>query len=103
MIVLMLIFLAFATFVGLVMDIYKKSIRKDKASVWEIRDVAFALSAIFGTVAWLITDAHLLTQMLKVTPWNIIPFTVIVYLLQLPACMSVWKPILKRIAEKKAE
>lgn len=103
MIVLVLIFLAFAAFVGLLMEIYKMSIRKDKASVWEIRGVAFALSAIFGAVAWLITDAHLLAQMLKDTPWNIIPFTVIVYLLQLPACMSVWKPILKRIAEKKAE
>lgn len=103
MIVLVLIFLAFAAFVGLMMEIYKKSIRKDKASVWEIRGVAFALSAIFGTVAWLITDTHLLAEMLKDTPWNIIPFTVIVYLLQLPACMSVWKPILKRIAEKKAE
>lgn len=103
MIVLVLIFLAFAAFVGLLMEIYKKSIRKDNASVWEIRGVAFALSTLFGTVAWLITDAHMLTQMLKDTPWNIIPFTVIVYLLQLPACMSVWKPILKRIAEKKAE
>ena len=103
MIVLVLIFLAFAAFVGLVMEIYKKSIRKDKASVWEIRGVAFALSALFGTVAWLITDAQMLAEMLKDTPWNIIPFTVIVYLLQLPACMSVWKPILKRIAEKKAE
>ena len=103
MIVLVLIFLAFAAFVGLLMEIYKKSIRKDKASTWEIRGVAFALSSLFGTVAWLITDAHLLAQMLKDTPWNIIPFTVIVYLLQLPACMSVWKPILKRIAEKKAE
>ena len=100
---LVLIFLAFAAFVGLVMEIYKKSIRKDKASVWEIRGVAFALSALFGTVAWLITDAQMLAEMLKDTPWNIIPFTVIVYLLQLPACMSVWKPILKRIAEKKAE
>ena len=103
MIVLVLIFLAFAAFVGLLMEIYKKSIRKDNASVWEIRGVAFALSTLFGTVAWLITDAHMFTQMLKDTPWNIIPFTVIVYLLQLPACMSVWKPILKRIAEKKAE
>ena len=103
MIVLVLIFLAFAAFVGLLMEIYKKSIRKDNASIWEIRGVAFALSTLFGTVAWLITDAHMLAQMLKDTPWNIIPFTVIVYLLQLPACMSVWKPILKRIAEKKAE
>ena len=103
MIVLVLIFLAFAAFVGLLMEIYKKGIRKDRASVWEIRGVAFALSALFGTVAWLITDAQMLAEMLKDTPWNIIPFTVIVYLLQLPACMSVWKPILKRIAEKKAE
>ena len=103
MIVLVLIFLAFAAFVGLLMEVYKKNIRKDKAGVWEIRGVALALSAIFGTVAWLITDAHMLAQMLKDTPWNIIPFTVIVYLLQLPACMSVWKPIMKRIAEKKAE
>lgn len=67
MIVLVLIFLAFAAFVGLVMEIYKKSIRKDKASVWEIRGVAFALSDIFGTVAWLITDAHMLAEMLKDT------------------------------------
>ena len=101
--VLVLIFLAFAAFVGLLMEIYKKNIRKDKASIWEIRGVALAMSAIFGTVAWLITDAHMLAAMLKDTPWNIIPFTVIVYLLQLPACMAVWKPVLKRIAEKKAE
>ena len=103
MMVLVLIFLAFAAFVGLLMEIYKKNIRKDKASIWEIRGVALAMSAIFGTVAWLITDAHMLAAMLKDTPWNIIPFTVIVYLLQLPACMAVWKPVLKRIAEKKAE
>ena len=100
---LILIFLAFAAFIGLLMEIYKKNIRKDKASVWEIRGVALAISALFGTVAWLITDAHLVAEPLKDTPWNIIPFTVIVYLLQLPACMAVWKPLLKRIAEKKAE
>lgn len=103
MIVLILIFLAFAAFVGLMMEVYKKNIRKDKASVWEIRGVALALSALFGMAAWLTVDAHLLAEPLKDTPWNIIPFTVIVYLLQLPACMAVWKPILKRIAEKKAE
>ena len=33
MIVLVLIFLAFAAFVGLLMEVYKKNIRKDKASV----------------------------------------------------------------------
>ena len=63
----------------------------------------FTISAIFGTIAWLITDAYLHAEMLKDTPWNIIPFMVITYLLQLSECMSMWKPILKKIAEKMTE
>lgn len=37
MIVLVLIFLTFAAFIRILLELYKKSIRKDKASVWEIR------------------------------------------------------------------
>ena len=40
MIVLVLIFLTFAAFIRLLLELYKKSIRKDKTSVWEIRVVA---------------------------------------------------------------
>ena len=38
MIVLVLIFLTFAAFIRILLELYKKIIRKDKASVWEIRD-----------------------------------------------------------------
>ena len=42
--ILMLILIAFSVFVGLVMEIYKKKIRKDKADSHEITMVACPVS-----------------------------------------------------------
>ena len=53
--ILMLILIAFSVFVGLVMEIYKKKIRKDKADSHEITMVAWAFSVLFGIITFLIT------------------------------------------------
>ena len=42
--ILLLILLAFSVFVGLLMEIYKKKIRKDKADSFEISMVSWAFS-----------------------------------------------------------
>ena len=46
--ILILVLLAFAFFIGLVMELYKKLIRKDRASDIENRLVAFGLSGEIG-------------------------------------------------------
>lgn len=96
MLTYILILLAFAAFIGLLMEAYKKVIRKDKAQVWEIRTVAFVLSGVLAVLTWRITDVTSLSPYLTGTPWMIITYTIVIYLLQLPACMHVWKPLLKK-------
>ncbi|MEA4866481.1 MAG: hypothetical protein VB088_13930 [Sphaerochaeta sp.] len=44
--ILSAILLAFAAFLGLVMELYKKSLRRDRASENEIKLVALACSAL---------------------------------------------------------
>lgn len=101
MIVYVLILLAFAAFIGLVMECYKKVIRKDEAFLWEIRIIAMVLSALFAVVVWKVTDVTQLSALLTGTPWMIITYTVIIYLLQKPACMVYWKPLLKKWLDRK--
>lgn len=101
--ILILVLLAFAFFIGLVMELYKKFVRKDKASDLENRLVAFALSAAFGMVYFLVFDSSAFPEEFKFSPWLIVVFSVAIYILQLPACMQVWKPLLKKVVEKKTE
>ena len=101
MAVLIVLFCAFAAFIGLIMEAYKKVLRKDKAAVWEIRLIAFALSLIAGGLMTLMIDAPTLAPMLVDSPWLTIPYILITYLLQLPACMKVWKPILRKWMDRR--
>ena len=96
MAVLLILFCAFAAFIGLVMEAYKKVVRKDSAGLWEIRAVALVLSTASGLVMTFVVDAGALSPMLVDSLWLAVPYTIVVYLLQLPACMKVWKPLLKK-------
>lgn len=103
MIVVLAVMLALAAAIGLFMETYKKVIRKDNAKVWEIRLIAAVLSVLAGVVMWAVVDEAVLSTYLTDTPFLIVPYAVIEYILQLPACMSFWKPILKKYIEKKVE
>jgi hypothetical protein len=97
------ILLAFAAFLGLVMELYKKSLRRDKASENEIKLVALACSATLGFVTYQVAPASTPVGDLKATPYLVVLYTVAIYLLQLPACMAVWKPLVKKFMERKAD
>lgn len=98
-----IVFTAFAYFVALLVEIYKKYIRKDKSYVLENKAVALLLSAVFATVLYFIFDmSELFKAGITASPYIIVAYTVCLYLLQKPACMAYWKPLLKKIFEKKA-
>lgn len=99
--VLSIIVLSFAAFLGLAMELYKKTIRKDRAKELEIRTVALCTSAALGYVTFRIVAGSSLDEGLNNTPLVIVLYTVVIYLLQLPACMAVWKPLVKQFLEKK--
>ena len=90
-----LVLIAFAAFIGLLMETYKKVVRNDHAALWEIRLVALILSAAFGYVAFEID-----TFQVASSPYLILAYTIIIYLLQLPACQKIWKPLIKKMMEK---
>ena len=100
--ILLLILIAFSVFVGLVMEFYKKIIRKDKAGEPEITSVAWAFSVLFGIVTFFITSDRALPDELFYTPLLILLYSVLIHLFQLPACQAIWKPILKKWIERKA-
>ena len=100
--ILLLILIAFSVFVGLVMEFYKKIIRKDKASESEVITVAWAFSVLFGIVTFLITSDRALPDELVYTPLLILLYSVLIRLFQLPACQAIWKPILKKWIARKA-
>lgn len=97
-----LFLLAFAFFIGLVVELYKKLIRKNKASDIENRLVAFGLSVVFGIIYYFTIDGTTLPGEIRFTPILIVVFSITIYILQLPACMQIWKPLLKRFFEKQA-
>ena len=97
------ILLAFAAFLGLVMELYKKSLRHDKASEHEIKLVALALSAALAYVTYRVVPASTPAGELNSTPYLVVLYTVAIYLLQLPACMAVWKPLVKRFIQEKID
>lgn len=101
MTILLLILLAFSVFVGLVMEFYKKIIRKDKAEEAEITTVAWAFSVLFAIVTYLITSRNALPEELVYSPLLMLLYAVLIRLFQLPACQAIWKPILKKWIERK--
>ena len=101
--ILLLILLAFSVFVGLVMEFYKKKVRKDKADSFEITMVAWAFSVLFGIVTFMITSAIALPDELKYSPLLILLYAVLIHLFQLPACQAIWKPVLKKWIERKTD
>ena len=97
------ILLAFAAFLGLVMELYKKSLRRDRASKNEIKLVALAFSLVLAYVTYRVAPASTPVGDLNSTPYLVVLYTVAIYLLQLPACMAFWKPLVKRFIRRKAD
>ena len=98
---LALILFVFAFFIGLVMELYKKKIRKDKAGDWENMGVAFTLSFILGFLFFRIVVTIETINTITTTPLLIIPSSILIYILQRPVCMSFWKPLLKKWIERR--
>jgi hypothetical protein len=90
-------------FIGLVMEVYKKTIRKDRANEGEVRLVAMAFSAFMGYVLFRVIDPDFLPDGVRFNAWVSVIYAICVYVLQLPACMKIWKPILKDFIERKAK
>ena len=103
MTILLLILLAFSVFTGLVMEFYKKKIRKDRAEWSEISMVSWAFSVLFGIVTYLLTSRNALPEELVYSPLLILLYSVLIHLFQLPACQAVWKPVLKKWIERKTD
>ena len=97
------ILLAFSAFLGLVMELYKKSLRRDRASENEIKLIALACSALLGYVTFRIVVGTGVGGGLNSTPYLVVLYTVAIYLLQLPACMAFWKPLVKKFMERKVD
>lgn len=101
--ILVIAVFVFAAFIGLVMEVYKKKIRKDRAGDWENIIIAFLLSGVFGFISYRIAEATGFITTYGGTPFLIIPFTILIYILQRPVCLSFWKPLLKKWMEKKLD
>ncbi len=91
-----LILIAFSVFTGLLMELYKKKIRGDKADDGEIFLVSCAFSAFFGIVTYFILDTSAVPDEIVFSPVLILLFAVLIELFQLPACQALWKPIVKK-------
>lgn len=99
--ILLLMLIGFSFFIGLVMEFYKKYIRKNRTTELENRIVALILSIILGVVSFFSITVTALPDEMKYTPLLIILFTVAIYSLQYPACMAVWKPLVRKWLERK--
>ena len=97
------ILLAFAAFLGLVMELYKKGLRRDGAGENEIKLIALACSALLGYVTFRIVAGTGMDGDLTPTPYLVVLYTIVIYLLQITACMAFWKPLVKKFMEKKAD
>jgi hypothetical protein len=98
---LVIIILVYAGFIGLAMELYKKVIRKNKSSVVEIRLLALVLSIIFSIFVYKIISINDIFEEINNTLYIIILYSALIYLLQLPSCMKIWKPLLKDLIERK--
>jgi hypothetical protein len=101
--ILTCVLLVFAAFLGLAMELYKKTIRHDNAAEMEIKIVALGCSALLAYVAYRVAPEATPAGDLNRTPYLVVLYTVAIYLLQLPACMAVWKPLVRRFMEKKID
>jgi len=99
---LIVIFTAIVYFIGLVVEIYKKYIRKDKAHVWENRLVAFILSVGFGYVMYKVFPiSYMSGTYTEPSIFDAVAYAVAIYVLQLPACLAIWKPLVKEFMARK--
>lgn len=98
---LVIIILVYSGFIGLVIELYKKVIRKNKARVLEIRTLALVFSVIFSVFIYKIIPINNVFEEINNTPYIIAFYTASIYLLQLPSCMKIWKPLLKDLIERK--
>lgn len=85
------------------MELYKKGFRRDKAGEHEIKLVALACSAALAFVTYRVAPASTPVGDLNSTPYLVVLYTVSIYLLQLPACMAIWKPLVRKFMERKAD
>lgn len=99
---LIIILLMCSSFIALVMELYKKSLRADKAKEGEIRTVALALSSAFSYAIYKVIDASAIDSSLYNSPFLILLYAITLYLLQLPTCMAFWKPIVKHLIQRKS-
>lgn len=102
MLVVVVLVCAISAFIGLLMEAYKKLLRRNAAGVWEVRGVALAVSMLSGLVLSAVIEAPALSPVLTGSAWTAVPYGIVVYVLQLPACMKVWKPLLRRWLERRA-
>lgn len=100
---LYILILLFSAFTGLFMELYKKSIRKDRARDGEITSVAFSMSVLLSTVLYLITKPGIYPEGLNRTPPMVLVFSIAIYIFQLPACMAIWKPLVRKWIERRAD
>jgi len=104
LLIFVIILTAFAYFVGLLVEVYKKFIRKDKSPDWENKLVAFVLSVGFAVALFFIFDTEeLMLSAVRNNPAIIVAYSVCLYLLQKPACMAFWKPIFKKLIERNVQ
>ena len=87
----------FSAFIGFFMEVYKKGLRRDNAGVWEIRVVATFMSLIFGLITYSITPSIAVKYSFVLIAF----YTVLIYILQLPVCMKVSKPLIKKFIERR--
>lgn len=103
-IALTLVMLCLISFgISTLMEIYKKKIRKDKASVWEIRAVSLGLSAV-ATLLVVVTGLFqpIITLVFpSATVWlDYILYCVIIWVLQLQEDLKILKMLMRLSASK---
>ena len=87
--ILLLMLTGFSFFIGLVMELYKKYIRKNRTSEFENKIIALILSIILGAVSFFSITVTALPDEMRYTPLLIVLFSAIIYSLQYPDRKSV--------------
>lgn len=59
------------------------------------------MSSCFSFFIYKIAPIDLFIEGFKNTPYVIFFYAILIYLLQLPSCMKIWKPMLKEVLERK--
>lgn len=96
------IFTAFIYIVGLIVEIYKKYIRKGNTHNWENRLVAFVFSFGLGYVMYRVFPiSSIAGTMTEPSVFDALAYGAAIYVLQLPACLAIWKPLVKEFMARK--